>query len=363
MSAPLLQVRDLRVTFSTPDGPLQAVRGVDLDLLPGTVMGVVGESGSGKSVTMLTVIGLTQGAQVSGQALFEGRDLLSLPAAELRRIRGARIAMVFQDPLSSLHPHYRVGWQIVEMIRAHQPASRAEARRRAIELLAMVGIPQPERRVDDYPHQFSGGMRQRVMIAMALALRPRLLIADEPTTALDVTVQSQILDLLRRLQAELGMAVIIVTHDLGVIAEMAHRVLVMYAGQVVERAPRRTLYYRPHHPYTRGLLESLPARAGPRGGPGPGHGGRGRLTPIPGQPPSLIQVPSGCPFHPRCPFTMEICRREPPPLRPVDAGEEHESACWLPPEVVGLGAEADGRRRAAAEAGRVRAGEGRWRPG
>ncbi|HZV50853.1 MAG TPA: ABC transporter ATP-binding protein [Candidatus Dormibacteraeota bacterium] len=364
MSAALLQVRDLRVTFSTPDGPLQAVRGVDFDLPAGTVMGVVGESGSGKSVTMLTVLGLTQGAQVSGQALFEGRDLLAMSAAEQRKVRGARIAMVFQDPLSSLHPHYRVGWQIAEMIRAHEPVSRAEARRRAVELLAMVGIPQPQRRIDDYPHQFSGGMRQRVMIAMALALRPRLLIADEPTTALDVTVQSQILDLLRRLQAELGMAVIIVTHDLGVIAEMAHEVLVMYAGQVVERAPRRAIYYRPHHPYTRGLLESLPARTGLPGTlPAPGRAGsaqRQRLRPIAGQPPSLIRVPPGCPFHPRCPFVMDVCRREPPRLRPVDVNGSHESACWLPPEAVGLGAEADARRRAAAGSGRIQPAEAGW---
>ncbi len=348
------------MTFPTPDGPLEAVRGVDLDVPSGTVVGVVGESGSGKSVTMLSMLGLIQGAQVSGQALFEGRDLLGMSASELRKVRGARIAMVFQDPLSSLHPHYRVGWQIAEMIRAHEPVSRAQARRRAVELLAMVGIPQPEQRVDDYPHQFSGGMRQRVMIAMALALHPRLLIADEPTTALDVTVQLQILDLLRRLQAELDTAVIIVTHDLGVIAEMAQEVLVMYAGQVVERASRRGIYRHPHHPYTRGLLGSLPARAELPGRPhaplGAERGRRDRLTPIPGQPPSLLHVPSGCPFHPRCPFVMDVCRRKPPELRPLDADGSHRSACWLPVDLVGLGPEVDGRRQAAAEAGRARLG-------
>jgi peptide/nickel transport system ATP-binding protein len=357
MSTSLLQVRDLRVTFPTPDGPLQAVRGVSFDVPSGAVVGVVGESGSGKSVTMLSILGLTQRAQVSGQALFEGKDLLAMSASELRKVRGAQIAMIFQDPLSSLHPHYRVGWQITEMIRAHEPMPRATARRRAIELLAMVGIPRPERRIDDYPHQFSGGMRQRVMIAMALALHPRLLIADEPTTALDVTVQSQILDLLRRLQTELNTAVIIVTHDLGVIAEMAHQVFVMYAGQVVEHAPRRAIYYHPHHPYTRGLLGSLPSWTNSVGRPSSGSGTRGerqsRLTPIPGHPPSLLHVPSGCPFHPRCPFAMDVCRREPPQLRSLDVNGSHQSACWLPLDLVGLGPEVDRHRQVAAGTGHV----------
>jgi oligopeptide/dipeptide ABC transporter ATP-binding protein len=315
----LLDVRDLTVSFATADGVVQAVRGVSFGLDRGRTLGIVGESGSGKTVSALTVVGLTRGARTSGEALFDGRDLLKATPAELRAVRGARIGMIFQDPLSSLHPHYKVGWQIAEMIRLHESVSKRRAHARAIELLGLVGIPQPARRVDDYPHQFSGGMRQRAMIAMAVALNPQLLIADEPTTALDVTVQAQIVDLMRRLQEEFGTAIVMITHDLGLLAEIADDVLVMYAGRAMETADRRTLYYAPHHPYARGLLASLPAQGGTRE----------RLTPIPGLPPSLIQLPSGCPFHPRCAEVMGRCVKEDPPLLRV--GDDHASACWLPP--------------------------------
>jgi oligopeptide/dipeptide ABC transporter ATP-binding protein len=334
----LLEVTDLTVSFPTADGVVQAVRGVSYSVDRGRTLGIVGESGSGKSVTALTLLGLNAGADITGSARFDGRDLLTMNEAELRAIRGAEIAMIFQDPLSSLHPHYRVGWQIVELIRAHEAVSRRTARARAIELLGMVGIPRPERRVDDYPHQFSGGMRQRAMIAMALALNPRLVIADEPTTALDATVQAQILDLLAKLQHEVDAALIMITHDLGVIAEIADDVAVMYAGKVVEHAERRVLYYQPHHPYSTGLLGSIP------GLDGPGQ----RLRPIPGQPPSLINVPPGCSFHPRCRYAMDTCRNLEPALMPV-TGVGHTSACWLPNELVGTSEQVDAERQAYAE--------------
>ncbi len=317
----LLEVHDLHVSFRTTDGVVQAVRGVSFSIEPGRTLGIVGESGSGKSVSTQTVMGLTRGAEISGQALFRGNDLLTMTAAELRGVRGPQIAMIFQDPLSSLHPYYRVGWQIVEMIRAHEPkTSKGAARQRAIELLRLVGIPQPDRRVDDFPHQFSGGMRQRAMIAMAMSLNPALLIADEPTTALDVTVQAQVLRVIERLQEEFGTAVILITHDLGVIAEVADDVIVMYAGRVMEAAPRDPLFYANQHPYTEGLLRSLPAYGGDRA----------RLQPIAGQPPSLISMPKGCPFHPRCPYVMDRCREETPPLEVVYDDPAHRSACWLP---------------------------------
>jgi peptide/nickel transport system ATP-binding protein len=287
----------------------------------GQTLGIVGESGSGKSVSTQTIMGLTRGARVSGTAYFEGRDLLKMSPDELREVRGLKIGMIFQDPLSSLHPYYRVGWQIVEMIRAHEKrTSKVAARKRAIDLLRLVGIPQPERRVDDFPHQFSGGMRQRAMIAMAMALNPTVLIADEPTTALDVTVQAQVLQVMKRLQSEFGTAIIMITHDLGVIAEMADDVVVMYAGMAMEKAPRRELFFANHHPYTEGLLESLPAYSGDRE----------RLRPIAGQPPSLINLPKGCPFSPRCPYVMDKCRVEEPTLLPVGSDPRHLSACWLP---------------------------------
>jgi peptide/nickel transport system ATP-binding protein len=301
----LLAVQDLTVSFPTADGLVEAVRGI------------VGESGSGKSVSIQTIVGLTQGALVTGRALFEGRDLLSMSADELRRVRGAQIGMIFQDPLSSLHPMYRVGWQIVEAIEAHEEVSGKVARRRAVELLGRVGIPRPDRRVDDYPHQFSGGMRQRAMIAMAIALNPRLLIADEPTTALDVTVQAQIIELMKELQREFGTAIIMITHDLGVLSGFADDVMVMYAGRAMEHGARTTVYRRPYHPYTRGLIQAMPRRAT----------AKTRLTPIAGQPPSLIGPPAACPFHPRCPHAFDRCRLETPPLIEVETG--HVSACWL----------------------------------
>jgi oligopeptide/dipeptide ABC transporter ATP-binding protein len=320
----LLEVKELSVTFPTADGVVRAVRGVSFGVDAGQTLGIVGESGSGKSVAAMTLLGLSRGGTVSGSALFAGEDLLRMTEHELRTVRGARVAMVFQDPLSSLHPLYKIGWQITEGIRAHTDLSRHAAQQRTVELLGMVGIPQPGRRIDDYPHQFSGGMRQRVMIAMALALSPQIVIADEPTTALDTTVQAQILDLLHRLQRELGMALIIITHDLGVIAQTADDVLVMYAGRVAETAPRRDLFYRSHHPYTLGLLASVPSAVG-----------TGRLQPIPGQPPSPIALPPGCPFHPRCDYRMNRCATEEPALIPVSDGSGHQSACWLPTGALG----------------------------
>src|SRR5215471_12529242 len=314
----LLQVEDLHVSFRTDDGIVQAVRGVSFDIAPGQTLGIVGESGSGKSVSTQTIMGLTRGARVSGRALFEGRDLLTMKPEELQQVRGVKIGMIFQDPLSSLHPFYRVGWQIVEMIRLHdRQISKAQAHKRAIELLRLVGIPQADRRVDDFPHQFSGGMRQRAMIAMAMALNPALLIADEPTTALDVTVQAQVLQMIDRLQQEFGTAVILITHDLGVIADVADEVLVMYGGMVMEQADRMTTFTAYHHPYTEGLLQSLPAYGGERA----------RLRPIPGQPPSPINPPRSYPFTPHCPYAMDRCREEMPPLAGAGGGTAHLSTC------------------------------------
>ena len=319
MTESLLEVRNLTVSFQTPDGIVEAVRGISFNVERGKTLGIVGESGSGKSVATQTVAGLTRGARISGEAIFEGRDLLTMSAAELRAIRGPGIAMIFQNPLSSLHPFYKIGWQIEEMIHAHEKVSRAAARKRTIELLGLVGIPRPEKRVDDYPHQFSGGMLQRAMIAMALALQPRLLIADEPTTALDVTVQAQIVRLMQRLQGEFGMGIIMITHDLGVIAGMANEVVVLYAGQIMEQASRYGLFQQPSHPYTNGLLRSLPRMNAPDE----------PLNAIAGQPPSLIQVPPGCPFHPRCPQVMDRCSISAPPFLAVTGTEKHHSACWL----------------------------------
>jgi peptide/nickel transport system ATP-binding protein len=318
----LLEVKDLRVHFDTDDGVVRAVDGVNFSLDRGQTLGIVGESGSGKSVTNLAIMGLARGGRVSGEALFEGRDLLKMHTSELRAIRGKQIAMIFQDPLSSLHPYYKVGAQISEMILAHEKVSKKDAHQRAIDLLRLVGIPRPDRRVDDYPHQFSGGMRQRAMIAMALALDPAVLIADEPTTALDVTVQAQVLDLIERLQEEFGTAIVVITHDLGVVADMADDVLVMYAGKPVEVADQRAIYYGPHMPYTWGLLQSLPST-------GAEHMGE-RLRPIKGLPPSLIHLPKGCSFNPRCPYVMEVCTKVEPELLPADPEHAaHLSACHL----------------------------------
>jgi peptide/nickel transport system ATP-binding protein len=316
----LLEVEDLNVSFNTADGVVQAVRNISYHVEAGQTLGIVGESGSGKSVSTQTIVGLTRGARVSGRAMFEGEDLLTASPDRMRAIRGAEIGMIFQDPLSSLHPYYKVGWQIVEMIRLHDhTVSKDQAMKRAAELLRLVGIPQPDRRVNDYPHQFSGGMRQRAMIAMAMALNPKLLIADEPTTALDVTVQAQVLRVIRRMQEMFGTAVILITHDLGVIADVADAVLVMYGGKVMERTDRRTLFYASHHPYTEGLLQSMPAYGGERE----------RLRPIAGQPPSLLTPPPGCPFAPRCVYVMDKCQ-EMPALDPVGGNPGHLSACWLP---------------------------------
>jgi peptide/nickel transport system ATP-binding protein len=315
------------VHFETEDGLVKAVDGISYDVYPGKALGIVGESGSGKSVSSLTVMGLTRqkNARISGEVIFEGRDLLQASDSELRSIRGNEIAMIFQDPLSSLHPYYKVGWQLIEAIRVHNPdTSKQAARQRAIELLDMVDIPEPHERVDAYPHEFSGGMRQRAMIAMALANDPKLLIADEPTTALDVTVQAQILDLIRRLQQELDTAVVMISHDLGVIAETAQDVAVMYAGRIVEHAPTTTIFNSPEHPYTWGLIGSIPRLTTPRDAP---------LVPIPGRPPSLINLPSGCAFHPRCPYVREHHKQVVPPLDPVPDQPDHSVACLLRSDV------------------------------
>jgi oligopeptide/dipeptide ABC transporter ATP-binding protein len=340
---PLLEVTDLTVSFPTADGVVRAVRGVSFDVEAGRTLGIVGESGSGKTVLTQTLLGLTPGAEVTGRALFEGADLLALSEKELRNVRGARIAVIFQDPLTSLHPLYRVGWQIAEMIRAHdRSVSKKQAMERAVDLLRRVGIPRPEQRVHDYPHQFSGGMRQRAMIAMALSLSPRLIIADEPTTALDATVQAQIIDLLLRLQQESGTALIMITHDLGVVADIADDVMVMYAGRAAEKAAKRDVFYSPHHPYTKGLLESIPSSSA----------ADGRLRPIPGSPPSLINLPSGCKFHPRCTYVMDRCLVEEPLLRPVSRDGYHTSACWLPAQSAGLGEQAEELRAETVREGR-----------
>jgi peptide/nickel transport system ATP-binding protein len=317
----LLEIRDLHVSFATRDGIVHAVDGVSLSVDRGRTLGVVGESGSGKSVTALTVMGLTRlpNATIEGHVLLDGVDLLALTGDELRRVRGKRVAMIFQDPLSSLHPLYKIGWQIEEAIRAHERVSEKAARARALEALTEVGIPSPGDRLSSYPHELSGGMRQRVMIAMALVLDPEILIADEPTTALDVTVQAQILGLMRALQAEHGTAVVLITHDLGVIAETADEVAVMYAGRVAELGALVGVLDAPEHPYTWGLLQSLPSADASRDQP---------LHPIEGTPPSLIAVPSGCPFHPRCPYVMAVCPREEPALLPTRPG--HTVACHLP---------------------------------
>jgi peptide/nickel transport system ATP-binding protein len=320
--APILSVEDLRVQFATEDGIVHAVDGVSYELAVGQTLGIVGESGSGKTVASLTTMGLTRGrsTKVSGKIAFEGRDLLRLPDEDLRRIRGNEIAMIFQDPLSSLHPFYKVGVQITEAIRAHREVSRASAHDRAVELLDLVGIPDPRRRVDQYPHEFSGGMRQRAMIAMALANEPKLLIADEPTTALDVTVQAQIMALLDDLQQRLGMAIIIITHDLGVVAEIADEIAVMYAGRIVEHGGTGQIFGAPQHPYTWGLLKSIPRLDTDRSD---------ELVPIAGRPPSLINRPSGCFFHPRCPYVQPTHRRIDPQLASVPGENGHEVACLL----------------------------------
>ena len=319
MAETLLEVKDLKVHFKTPDGVVKAVDGVSFTVERGQTLGVVGESGSGKSVTCLTALRLInlETADVSGEVIFKGRDLLKLKNDELRKVRGKELAMIFQDPFACLHPLYRVGDQIIEAIRTHDDCSKDDAAKRGIELLEAVGIPRPAERFRDYPHQYSGGMRQRAMIAMALVHNPDLLIADEPTTALDVTVQAQILELIDKVKTDFDIGVILITHDLGVVSDVAQKVMVMYAGRPVEIGSRDEVFRQPLHPYTWGLLESIP-RVDQKGT---------RLIPIAGSPPSLIRVPTGCPFHPRCPHRFEPCDKDVPEL--LDRGGGHPDACHL----------------------------------
>ncbi len=330
MPEPVLSLRDLAVEFATEDGIVHAVNGVSYDVYPGETLGIVGESGSGKSVSTMSILGLIPqppGRIVSGEALFNGRDLLKMPIRELRRIRGGDMAMIFQDPMTSLNPVLRIGTQLGEAIKAHQPDLKDSViKERVVELLRLVGVPNPERRFEQYPHEFSGGMRQRAMIAMAIANSPSLLIADEPTTALDVTIQAQILEVLRAAREETHAATILITHDLGLVAEMADRVIVMYAGRIVEIGDVFTIFSSPRHPYTIGLMDSLPRVTADEDW----------LRPIPGQPPSLINVPPGCPFHPRCFLSQgrEACRTDVPPLRPVGIAD-HLSACHYAEELEG----------------------------
>src|SRR5215217_5344097 len=322
MAAPLLEVENLQVHFETEDGLVKAVDGISYTVDRGQTLGIVGESGSGKSVSSLTVMGLTRSrnARITGKVRFDGKDLIGASEDDMRKIRGDDIAMIFQDPLSSMHPFYKVGAQIAEGVLAHKDVSKAQAWDRAVEMLSLVGIPEPRKRADSYPHEFSGGMRQRAMIAMALANDPKLLIADEPTTALDVTVQAQILELIERLQSEFDTAVVVITHDLGVVAEMADEIAVMYAGRIVEKGNADTIFNAPEHPYTWGLLSSIPRMDAPRGE---------ELVPIPGRPPSLIHLPGGCSFHPRCPYVRDAHRRIDPPLEPVEGDPSHKVACLL----------------------------------
>jgi len=318
--ANLLEVKGLRTTFFTHMGGVQAVRGISFDVEEGDILGIVGESGSGKSVTSMSIIGLVDepGKITEGQVLFEGRDLTKLTQKELSEIRGKEIAMIFQDPMTSLNPVFTIANQITDIIRTHTDLDKEAARKRAIELLKMVEIPEPETRIDSYPHQFSGGMRQRAMIAMAISCNPKLLIADEPTTALDVTIQAQILDLLKRLKDQIGLSVMLITHDLGVIAEACNKVIVMYGGMIMEKASVEELFGNPQHPYTRGLLQSVPKH---------GAESKQRLIPIEGTPPDLLSPPPGCPFSPRCPHAMEICLKKASPM--VRITPSQEASCWL----------------------------------
>jgi oligopeptide/dipeptide ABC transporter ATP-binding protein len=330
MAEPVLSIRDLTVEFKTEDGIVHAVEGVTYDVNPSEVLGIVGESGSGKSVSMLAVLGLIPqppGRIVKGEALYKGKDLVKMPKGQLRKLRGGEMSMVFQDPMTSLNPVLKVGYQLVEAIKAHNDGiGDNEARERSVRLLDIVGVPNPDQRVDQFPHEFSGGMRQRAMIAMALSLNPDLLIADEPTTALDVTVQAQILDLIDAAQHETHAAIILITHDLGLVAELADRVVVMYAGRVVEYGDVFTIFSNPRHPYTVGLMESLPGLTVDQVG----------LQPIPGQPPSLISLPPGCAFHPRCSLSngRVRCRTDVPPLRGTGHAD-HISACHFQEELEG----------------------------
>ena len=340
MPDPILELRNLTVEFATEDGVVHAVTDVSYDLHPGEILGVVGESGSGKSVSMLAVLGLIPmppGRIASGDALYKGKNLLEMPKSELRKLRGGEIAMIFQDPMTCLNPVLTIGYQISEAVLIHNPGTGdGDAMKRAVELLDLVGVPYPERRVEQYPHEFSGGMRQRAMIAMAIANNPSVLVADEPTTALDVTIQAQIVEVLKTAQRETHAATVLITHDLGLIAELADRVVVMYAGRVVELGDVYTIFNSPGHPYTIGLMNSL-ARL---------DTDQERLEPIPGQPPSMVNRPPGCAFHPRCAHSQgrEVCRTDIPELRIFGEGGEHRSACHFSDElaarhVVGVGTE------------------------
>jgi peptide/nickel transport system ATP-binding protein len=322
MAEPLLEVKNLKVSFRTEDGIVKAVDGVSFSLAQGEVLGIVGESGSGKSVTMMSVLRLITdpNMRVEGEVIYKGRDIMKLPESQMREVRGGDIAMIFQDPMTSLNPVYRVGDQIVEAIVTHRDIDTHAAKRQAIDLLKQVGIPQAEVRVDDYPHQFSGGMRQRAMIAMALANNPDILIADEPTTALDVTIQAQILELIDRLKDEFNSSVILITHDLGVVADIADRIVVMYGGRIVEQGTLDEIFYDPQHPYTWGLLGSITRVDRPR---------PKRLAAIPGRPPSLIDTPEGCHFRPRCPREFDKCKQVPPLEARVEGAPGHKDRCWL----------------------------------
>ncbi len=335
--SPLLSVQDLRVGFATEDGRVQAVDRVSFELAAGEVLAIVGESGSGKSVTAQTILGLTRSpnSRIEGSVRFRGEELTELSESDYQRIRGSEIAMIFQDPMTSLNPVYTVGRQIVEAIRAHDTSiSKSDGRERAVQMLEAVGIPDPERRVDDYPHEFSGGMRQRAMIAMGLALEPSVLIADEPTTALDVTIQAQILKLIEDLNTRRGLATILITHDLGVVAEVADRVLVMYGGRVVEQGTLEDIFYDPQHPYTWGLLGSLTRLDQPRP-----H----RLPQISGAPPSLLNLPQGCPFAPRCPHEFSKCSELPGLDARLPEQPAHRDRCWLTPEAKREKRQVEGR--------------------
>jgi oligopeptide/dipeptide ABC transporter ATP-binding protein len=327
----LLDVSDLRVSFSTPDGVVQAVRGLSFSVDTGKTLGIVGESGSGKSVSTLALLGLIPqppGRIVSGTATFQGQNLLKMKPKQLRRFRGEEVAMVFQDPMTSLNPVLKIGFQLGEAIKTHHPKEPDDKiKSRVIDLLRLVGVPNPDVRYDQYPHEFSGGMRQRAMIAMSIANSPSLLIADEPTTALDVTIQAQVLEVLKTVQAETHAATILITHDLGIVAELCDRVIVMYAGKIVEHGDVHTIFQNPRHPYTIGLMDSLPKLTEDEEW----------LRPIPGSPPSLINRPSGCAFHPRCFLSQGRlrCREEVPPLRSTDAGSQHTSACHFAEELIG----------------------------
>jgi peptide/nickel transport system ATP-binding protein len=321
VAEPLLEVKDLKVSFRTEDGIVRAVDGVSFSVDEGEVLGIVGESGSGKSVSMMSVMRLITDPNViyEGDIVYKGKSLMALSGQAMRGVRGKEISMIFQDPMTSLNPVYTVGWQIAEQLQEHFDLSEREARRRVVELLAQVGIPRPDERVDDFPHQFSGGMRQRVMIALALSCNPGLLIADEPTTALDVTIQAQILELVKRLRSDFGSAIVLITHDMGVVADVADRILVMYAGRIVEQGDKEQIFYDPQHPYTWGLLGSIARLDRPK---------PKRLTAIAGQPPSLINKPRGCSFRPRCPHSFDRCRNEDPALTDK-IGDHHLDACHL----------------------------------